>query len=173
MWNRAFSQLLTLGLLAAAPLGLAGEARGEEVSEGAACKTWFSRKVHRTSAFQAEANPVIVATQAMGGCTSENRPYHGAGIDFLINGQKVGITLRSIDFPEAFDALEPALKTRAEEPLSAEDRSFALAQLLPLVEEAAAESDDDLREQTLAKARALWKNYLAPRAPQALQASQN
>jgi hypothetical protein len=151
MWNRVlpiFALTLALGAVSYA-------------SEEQTCKTWFSRKVHRGSAFQTEATHAIVATQAMGGCTAENETYHGAGIDFSVSGgQRVAITLRSIDYPEAAEALEPLLMDRAESPLSAEDRAFAIAQLLPLMEVAANEDDEDLREQLLGKARGLWKDHL-------------
>jgi hypothetical protein len=151
--------------LIASSLGLSA-ANADVGASATECKTWFSRKVHKASAFQ-EAGPAsIAAVQAMGGCTAENEPYHGTGLDFVIGGKKIGVSLRSIDFPELFEALEPALKARAESSLSHEDREFALSQLLPILEDAVGEDDEDLQEKFIQKARALWKDHLVPPAKQ-------
>src|SRR4051812_22188413 len=78
----------------------ATEDAAASASVSPSCKTWFSRKLFRASSFQPEAAHVIAATQAMGGCTAENVAYHGSGIDFTVGGQKITLTLRSIDYPE-------------------------------------------------------------------------
>jgi hypothetical protein len=150
--------LRIIGLIA---LGSFSAWSEEEPDHRGLCRSWFARtEFEKVSPLKSPKSSYIAATSSMHGCTAGNRSYHGNGIDFMVNGERVGLTLRSMDFPEVADALDSALRSRAREGITKEDISFAEKQLLPAVQAAAAVPDEDDRREALVKARSLWKDYL-------------